>query len=114
MKDKQGNKLTMKEYFKRWGEGINKVTPIQKVNIQLSGTKIMLFGLVAGLIVSLINYKNLWWVALILIGGIFNTFIQLITQIQQKNAFQNLEDNSVSLDTLNKLDKLFENEKEKE
>jgi hypothetical protein len=108
MKDRQGNKITFKEYIERWKKGITEVTPLQKVKIQLSGTEIMLFGLFAGLIVSLIGYKNLWWVAIIILGGIFNTIMQYISLLQQRNAFQNLDNNSVDLkDITDKLGEMF-------
>ena len=108
-KDKQGNKLTFKEFIERWKIGLEGITPIQRIDSQLAGTKLMLLGLVLGLIMSLIGFKSLWWVAIILTGGIINTFMQYVTLIQQQKAFKNLEDNSVDLtDVKDKLDKIFE------
>jgi len=53
----------------------------------------------------------MWWVSIILIGGLINTFIQYISLIQQKKAFENLEINSVDLtDVKTKLDELFDKE----
>jgi len=110
-KDKQGNKLTFKEFIEKWKSGIEEITLTQKTNTQILGLKIMLLGLFLGLIMSLIRYKTMWWVSIILIGGLINTFIQYISLIQQKKAFENLEINSVDLtDVKTKLDELFDKE----
>ena len=114
-KDKEGNKLTFKEFIEKWKIGISGITPLQRIDSQLAGTKIMLLGLFLGLIMSLIGYQKLWWVAIILTGGIINTFMQYVTLIQQQRAFKTLEDNSVDLtDVKDKLDKLFDSDDEEE
>lgn len=91
MRDKEGNYLTFKEYMKRWGEGIEGVTPAQKLNSQLIGTTISLIGILLGLVVSALNIKQLWWVAIILFGAFINTYIQWISFRQQIRVFKNIE-----------------------
>lgn len=91
LKDKEGNKLSFKEYMSKWKSGIEGITPLQRTKAQLSGTRIMLLGLFLGLIMSLIGYKTLWWVAIILVGGIINTSIQYIAQKQQLEIYKNIE-----------------------
>ena len=91
MRDKKGNYLTVKEYFKRWGEGIEGITPAQKLNSQLSGTTISMVGIILGLCVSFLNLKQLWWVSIILAGAFINTYIQWIGFRQQKRIFGNIE-----------------------
>lgn len=98
MRDKQGNKLTTKEYMKRWGEGIEGITPQQKLDTQLTGTKITLIGIFLGLCVSLYGYKNLWWVALILCGAFITTWVQYISFRQQKRIFKQLDLESEEVD----------------
>lgn len=91
-KDKQGNKLTYKEFIERWKSGITEITPIQKLNTQLTGTKIMLIGIFLGLSVTIYGYKNFWWVAIILTGAFINTWVQYISIKQQKKILDDLEE----------------------
>jgi len=101
-KDKEGNKLTWKEFFKRWKEGINGITPLQQLKTQKSATKIQLIGIILGLVMCFIGYKNLWWVAIILFGALINTGVQYLQIKQQIKAIEDLENNSeeMSLDEI--------------
>ena len=90
-KDKQGNKLTRKEFFERWKKGIQMVTPLQQIRIQIRSTKISLIGVVAGIGVSIYNFKNLWWVLLILLGVLGVTSMQLLGMVQKRNILENIE-----------------------
>ena len=90
-KDKEGNKLTFKEFMKKWGEGIEGISPLQKIKTQIGGTRIMLIGLFLGLCVSIYGWKNLWWVGIILIGALLNTGVQYLGLIQQRKLLDNLE-----------------------
>ena len=91
-KDKKGNKLTTKEFMNRWKKGISGITPLQKLKTQMNGTKIMLIGLLAGLVVSIIGFKKMWWVAIILVGALFNIVVQYLGLYQQKRLLENLEE----------------------
>jgi len=91
-KDNKGNKLTYKEFISKWKNGIEGITPLQKLSTQLNGTKIMLLGLVLGLFVSIYGWKNLWWVGIILIGALFNTGVQYLGLAQQKKLLKDLEE----------------------
>jgi len=91
MHDKQGNYLTFKEYISRWKEGIEGISPKQKIISQIWGTRISLLGIVLGLIVSIIGIKRLWWIALILLGALIVTGTQYIGLIQQRNLFEDIE-----------------------
>jgi len=99
-KDKQGNKLTFKEFIERWKEGIEGITPKQKLKSQISGTKITLIGLLCGLCITLYNYKTLWWIALILTGGFIVTWVQYIGFKQQYKAIETIEMQCTIQDTL--------------
>lgn len=90
-KDKQGNELTFKEFMQKWREGIEGISPLQKLKSQMWGTRISLIGIILGLFVSVYGYKNLWWVAIILLGALINTYIQYISFKQQINIFVNIE-----------------------
>lgn len=90
-KDKEGNKLTFKEFTSRWKSGIEEITPIQKIKTQILGTRIMLLGLFLGLCVSIYGWKNLWWVGIILIGALINTGVQYLALIQQRKLLDDIE-----------------------
>ena len=90
-KDKKGEKISFKEFMKRFKEGIETINPLQKIKIQLGGTKIMLIGLFLGLFVSIYGWRNLWWVGIILIGAILNTGVQFLGLRQQKKILDDLE-----------------------
>jgi len=85
-KDKKGKELTFKEFMGRWKEGFSNITPLQKTKTQLFGTKISLLGVFLGLIISIIGYKNLWWVGLILLGALINMGVQYLGLTQQRDT----------------------------
>ena len=39
LKDKEGNKLTFKEFMAKWKDGIENITPLQKLRTQISPQK---------------------------------------------------------------------------
>ena len=90
-KDKTGKKLTTSEFFSRWGEGIKQISPLQKMKYQLRGTFMILVGLVCGLVISLMNYKQLWWVAIVLVGALFVNGISYLSMRQQKVMLDNID-----------------------
>jgi len=89
-KDKAGNSLTWKEWLQRWKRGIEGITPLQQVNLQLKGTFIIIIGLCSGIVISIIGIKNLWWLLIILVGGLFNTVVQYLGLWQKKQVFKRL------------------------
>ncbi len=82
---KKGKKITWKEFMKRWGEGIEGITPMQQVKMQIQSTYIVIIGLLCGIVICLIGLSNLWWLLIILLGGLGNTLTQLIGMIQKRN-----------------------------
>jgi len=90
-KDKYGNRLTWKEFGARWREGIEGITPQQKIKVQIGGTRIILIGLILGLAVSLYGYQRLWWMAIVLSGALIVTSVQYIGLEQQKIVFDKID-----------------------
>jgi len=101
-KDKEGKKLTAREFLARFKEGILGITPQQSNKTQIFGTRLILLGLFLGLFISIYAWRNLWWVAIILIGALINTGVQYLGLRQQNKLFKNIEDQLASND--------FENE----
>ena len=85
---KMGEKITWKEFFKRWKKGIDGVTPLQQVSSQMNATLIMMIGTLGGIFVSFFNVKKLWWLTIILIGSLFNSLIQYIGMMQKKKLLK--------------------------
>lgn len=91
MRDKKGNYLTTKQYFKRWGEGIKNITPYQQSKVMYQNTYIMLFGILAGVIFTFFNFGNLWWLSIILIAAFVNTVIVQLGNWQKYLLLKTLE-----------------------
>ena len=87
--DKKGKELTYKEFIGRWKEGIQKITPLQQARVQVRSTIIMLIGILAGIIVSIMNFNKIWWVTIILVGVFGFTFMQFVGLMQKKNVLEN-------------------------
>lgn len=92
IKTKSGEKITGKEFMSRWKSGISGISPLQQTQMSYRSTWIMCFGLMAGLFLSFGNFKNLWWLSLILAAGLFNTLIIQVGNYQKiqtlKQVFQ--------------------------
>ncbi len=113
-KTKDGEKITWKEFMGRWGEGIEEITPIQKIKTQIIGTRISLVGIFLGICVTLYGWENLWWVAIILIGALINTGVQYLGIVQQRNTLLKHEEDceEMSLDDLMREDEVMTEDEE--
>ncbi len=94
-KDKEGNQLTFKEYMARWKTGCETLTPEQSNRIQFRGTLITMLGIICGIIISILGYQTLWWLSLILLGALFNTWVALVGQNAQRKFLKKLNKDSV-------------------
>ncbi len=101
-KDKEGNKLTYKEFIDRWKKGVGEITPLQKLRTQLTGTRISLTGIFLGICVTLYGWENLWWVAIILIGAFITTGVSYLGIEKQRNRLLKHEEDceEMSMDEL--------------
>ena len=93
-KTKSGEQISWKEFGVRWKKGINGITPLQQANIQIKGTYIIILGLCSGIFITCLNIKDLWWLTLILVGGLFNSAMQWVGLYQKKNILKKLYDDS--------------------
>lgn len=87
-KDREGNKLTFSEFMVRFKSGLEGVTALQKVNLQIWSTIIMLIGILCGIVITALVFKSAWWLTIILVAAGFNTSVQLLSLWQQKKIFQ--------------------------
>lgn len=94
--DKQGNKLSFREFTKRWKQGIEGITPLQQTKTQLMGMWITITGIFAGIVVNaFVRLTGVWWwLEIILIGSLIVTGVQFIG-IYQKYLVQKKIDNAM-------------------
>jgi len=52
--------------------------------MQVYSTWIILIGILCGIVMTALAFKNVWWLTIILIGALFNTSIQMLGLIQKK------------------------------
>lgn len=95
IKLKSGEKITLKEAYKRWKKGTEEVTPYQHSIIDVFGFITVLIGIIWGIIYSIMLRQ--WWLSLILIGSF----------LVSGNALWN---NWNKMITLRKIDKLMKGE----
>lgn len=90
-KDKHGNVLDSKEFLEKWKQGIQSVTPLQQARIVYRNTWLIIFGISLGLVITIINYKTLWWLAIILAGALINTLVQQLGNYQKYKQLEKME-----------------------
>ena len=83
--------MKIKQFFKRWKEGIEGITKKQQIKMQVQSMYIMLLGISLGIMISIINLKNLYWLLIILIGGYFNATIGILSLMQQYRMIKKIE-----------------------
>ena len=87
--------MKQKTKMQRWKQGIEDITQLQQIGVQLLFTRIILIGIALGFMATIINYKTAWWLSIILAGAFGNTFIQYIALKQKQKLFKELEDVAV-------------------
>ena len=90
MKDKQGNPVTVKNFFVRWGQGIEGITPLQQSKTQIMGLWIVVSGVLAGMIINaLVRMSDQWWwIEVVLAGSLVLTTVQFISTYQRYRKFK--------------------------
>jgi len=92
-KDIYGNQLKTKQFFRKWKEGIEGITPLQQAITNLIGTWITLSGIIAGIVINaLVRMENQWvWIEVILFGSLVLVIIQMISGLQKYWRFKVIE-----------------------
>jgi len=89
-KDKQGKKLTFKEFIKRWKEGAEGISPLQQTKTTLWSYPFIVGGIVWGIVMTL--FAGTYWMALILIGSFPITIMQIVSVWQRFKAQKRVEE----------------------
>lgn len=81
MKTKTGEQITGAEFLRRWKIGIQKVTQLQQIKINLVGSTLMLAGVLFGLIIMFAT--KVWWLFIILLGSLFLVGVGFVGTLQK-------------------------------
>ena len=82
--------MNIKEFFKRWGEGIQKVTAYQQMKISLIGNFLVFVGVIIGLITTFI--LKVWWLFFILCGSFLLTSMSTLANVQKVLILKKIND----------------------
>ena len=83
-KDRQGKRLSLKQFIKRYKEGVVNITPLQQTKTTLWSFIPLFAGIIWGIIVMAMG--STWWMVLILGGSLPITSIQFIGNLQKYKA----------------------------
>jgi hypothetical protein len=108
-KTKTGEVITWKEAGKRFKQGIDNITPLQKLQNEIRGTLITLLGFIVAFIAVIIKRESIGLLAygliLIFLGSIITTGLKYLGMKQQLKFFKNIDEDSLQIkDFLNKLE----------
>jgi hypothetical protein len=80
-KARDGEKLTFKQFIKRWGKGIEGITPLQQTKTSLLGFPLIYGGTITGIIIMILRKE--WWLLLILSGSLPILTMSLVSTLQK-------------------------------
>ena len=88
--------MGLKNFFKKWGEGIKNLSPERQLKAQLSGGYGNIIGFSGGLItmsymVFVTNNYHWWWTIFILFIALFTTVLDIIAKKQQLKAILDMQ-----------------------
>jgi len=96
-KTKQGEVITWKEFFARWKQGIENLTPLQKLSNEKRSTFVSLIGYLVALVAVIWQIEKIgllsYGLILIFIGSIWSTGLKWIALRQQYNFIKELDEN---------------------
>lgn len=70
--------------FDKWKAGVQAITPMQQINVQILFNAIISVGLLFGIVVSFLASTRLWWLIVVLFGAFGNSVVSMIALIQKK------------------------------
>lgn len=88
---KLGEQISTKEFMSRWKQGIMNITQLQQSQNLFWNSWLIVIGIVAGIVVSIYNFKNLWWLMIVLLGALGNTIVMQIANYQKMIRLKEIE-----------------------
>ena len=89
-KARNGDKLTFKQFLKRWKEGVVNISPVQQTKTSLWSMIPIFAGLIWGIVMTFMG--GTYWLCVILCGSIPITSMQFISNLQKYKAQKRAED----------------------
>lgn len=89
-KARNGDKLTFKQFLKRWKAGVEGITPIQQTKTTLWSYPLVVGGEVTGIIIMIVRQE--WWLLLILLGSLPITLMAVVSTWQKYKAQKRVRD----------------------
>ena len=83
--------MKAKEFFKRWGEGINNIPPDQLLFSEMLGFSGSILGSIFAALFFIFIVKTMWVIAIPLAFGVLIQVSQLMGKYQQYSAMKNLK-----------------------
>ena len=112
---KTGEKVSWKESGKRFKEGVENLTPLQRLSSEIKGTFITLIGFIVASVMIIISWNKIGLIAygliLIFIGSVWTYLMKFLGQKQGLKSLRTTEFNSVNVEDI--LDKQEEKEVKK-
>lgn len=91
-KDSDGRWIDFREFRTRFAKGVEGITPLEQTRTQLIFSWITVVGILCGLGVSIVAWKTLWWLGIILLAGLGNTLVGIIGIYQKYKQLKRIED----------------------
>ena len=88
-KDKQGKKLSFKQFKGRFKEGVINTTPLQQTRVTLFSFLPIFAGVLWGIVVTFLIKS--YWLTLILSGSLPITSIQFLSNVQKYKALKKVD-----------------------
>ena len=89
IKPRTGERVSWRQFFKEWKQGMREVTPLQQCTATQFGQVVTLIGVIWGIIFAIrIGY---WWMSIVLIGGLIVLGVQMLANWQRKMVFLDVE-----------------------
>lgn len=97
-KTKSGEQITWREFMKRWKEGMQNLTPVQRTQNDIGSTWITLIGFIAALVALVFFNKTFgvltYGLILIFLGSTYANIVKLFSLYGQYNLYRSLESNT--------------------
>jgi hypothetical protein len=84
-----GEKVTLKEFWKRWKQGMNEITPLQQCQINQLGYITIFVGVIWGIIFSA-KLKQ-WWLVIVLSGSLIVSSTAFLSNWQKKCILKKID-----------------------
>jgi hypothetical protein len=86
---KKGEKITWREFGKRWKKGIEGITIVQQTESQLLGYLMVLIGVSWGIVVACL--LRTWWLVVVLVGSLIISGMSAVGMLQKFWVLKNLQ-----------------------